>query len=62
MFSDQTAAFSPSILDFTQPEFRHVGAGPGPRSALGAPDARATQLLLNNCHNGGEPLATLCLI
>ena len=29
-FSDQTAAFSPSILDFTQPEFRHVGAGPGP--------------------------------
>ena len=35
---------------------------PGPRSALGAPGARATQLLLNNCHNGGEPLATLCLI
>ena len=29
-FSDQTAAFSPSILDFTLREFRHVGAGPGP--------------------------------
>ena len=35
---------------------------PGPRLTLGAPGARATQLLLNNCHNGGEPLATLCLI
>ena len=29
-FSDQTAAFSPSILDFTQPEFLYVRAGPGP--------------------------------
>ena len=35
---------------------------PGPHLTLGAPGARATQLLLNNCHNGGEPLATLCLI
>ena len=23
-FSEQTAAFSPSILDFTKPEFRHI--------------------------------------
>ena len=29
-FSDQTAAFSPSILDFTKPEIRHIWAGPGP--------------------------------
>ena len=29
-FLDQTAAFSPSILDFTKPEFHHIWAGPGP--------------------------------
>ena len=23
-FSDQTAAFSPFVLDFTKPEFRHI--------------------------------------
>ena len=28
--SGQTAAFSPSSLDFTKPEFRHIWAGPGP--------------------------------
>ena len=27
---DQTAAFSPSVLDFTEPEIRHIRAGPGP--------------------------------
>ena len=29
-FSDQTAAFSPSIFAFTKPEFRRISAGPGP--------------------------------
>ena len=29
-FSDQRAAFSPSILDFTKPQFRHIWAGLGP--------------------------------
>ena len=28
--SDKTAAFSPSVLEFTKPEIRHIWAGPGP--------------------------------
>ena len=28
--SDKTAAFSPSVLELTKPEIRHIWAGPGP--------------------------------
>ena len=28
--SEKTAAFSPSVLEFTKPEIRHIWAGPGP--------------------------------
>ena len=28
--SDKTAAFSPSVLEFTKPEIRNICAGPGP--------------------------------
>ena len=28
--SDKTAAFSPSVLEFTKPKIRHIWAGPGP--------------------------------
>ena len=28
--SDKTAAFSPSVLEFTKPEIRHIRTGPGP--------------------------------
>ena len=43
-FSDQTAAFSPSILDFTKPQFRHVWAGPGPKFGSRRPWGKDRQL------------------
>ena len=30
----QTAAFSPSVLEFTKPEIRNICAGPGPHVRL----------------------------
>ena len=39
-FSNQTTAFSPSVLDFTKPEIRHIWAGPRPTLVPGGTASR----------------------
>ena len=46
--SDQTAAFSLPVLDFTEPEIRHIRAGPGPMFGPGAPEISYISASLKN--------------
>ena len=57
-FSDQTSAFSSSILDFTKPEFRQIWADPGPMFNSRCPCSQVTQLFWKKSRSGGKSLAT----
>ena len=50
LFSDQTAAFFPYILGFTEPEIRHIWAGPGPSFGSRQPCPKILEFLyLRQC-------------
>ena len=42
-YPDKTVAFSPSVLEFTKPEMRNIGAGPVPTFGSRRPCSRVKQ-------------------